>query len=418
MGSFNETCALSNLNIPDGCPVRLLFLTQNPYVSSDEREAYRGCYHTDLWFARTPPLKGEYDDYGRAALADSPLVGLVAEVFSTDVVERPFGFNQYHAHPVMKGKDLPHYLQAAWDGRLLVKSYRHRGRVQEDIPDNFPTWERVFELFRGAGLPLQHDEDKGGYNAMPVIPGVVCVRYNSYGKTHEYLVRAEEVLSGTYDCREVSNQVDREQCLLVTAKGAFDDPLILVDKEPISRALSSHPEYAWHFDGRPPLPVLAVMVREDVWQVFCKVPLPKTWSDTDLTLKSIRKQISEIYEKRRKKRLKPKKTVIDMFEDDYLSGMRNLMTSIPSMTMAETHIKYAIDHDFEPYDELVTACAELARVEIVMARLHRPWYIPPLGGQEGEWELHTNLLSKICGISRKEAKEEAALYDEEEDEEG
>ena len=70
--------------------------------------------------------------------------------------------------------------------------------------------------------------------------------------------------------------------------------------------------------------------------------------------------------------------------------------------MNQSSGNFAIENNFEAKDELLQASAEAAHVEIVMERLHRPWYIPPLGGQDGEWELHTELLSQIHTISKKQ----------------
>lgn len=120
MGSFNEICALSNLIIAPGTPVRVLFLTRNPYVVSDMHEDYRGIYHYDQWFARTPPIKGRYGDYGRCDFEEDSISHLIEECFQKDVVERPFGFNQFHAGDVTKTKDIHHFLNAASQGRLLV----------------------------------------------------------------------------------------------------------------------------------------------------------------------------------------------------------------------------------------------------------------------------------------------------------
>jgi hypothetical protein len=42
-----------------------LLLTQNPYHRGKTAGAST-CYQHDLWFPRTYPLRGTYDDYGRA----------------------------------------------------------------------------------------------------------------------------------------------------------------------------------------------------------------------------------------------------------------------------------------------------------------------------------------------------------------
>lgn len=68
-----------------------------------------------------------------------------------DVVERPFGFNQYHETGVLKKHGLDNFIKAAWDGRLLVKD----GDSDEPkMPPHFPTWKKVHQIFRKAGMQL------------------------------------------------------------------------------------------------------------------------------------------------------------------------------------------------------------------------------------------------------------------------
>lgn len=424
MGSFNETCALTNLNIPDGTPVRVLFLAANSYARGGQHEAERGCNHYDNWFCRTPPLRGKYDDYGRAKLSRSPLSKLVADVFSSDVVERPYGFNQYHSPPVQRGKNIDHYLAAAWEGRLLVQDDYSKPPT---APEAWPTWERVFELLKKAKLPIRKKEAAAGYNAQPVMPGIVCVDFKSYDDITSRLAKAQTVLSAHYDCKVVKkfqNEGNRERCLIVTARGAFDDPSLIAETSKIRSALDTHPEIA--SIGRHqqvPVPVLAVMVREDAWQAFCDVPLPYSGrgDTTDkLDVASLRDRLSQAYDRtadNKKSRDDRKSGIIDadaansaLAALDHLA-FRDILTSIPCQIMPSSHLRHAVEHEFGAKDELLQAVAELARVEIVMSRLHRPWYIPPLGGQDGEWELHTQLLADIHAISKKALGQEKSESD-------
>lgn len=420
MGSFNETCALSNLNIPAGCPVRLLFLTQNPYIKSDQQEAQRGCYHYDNWFLRSPPLKGKYDDYGRAKLSRSPLIKLVADLFQKDVVERPFGFNQYHSPPVVRGKNLDHYLAAAWEGRLLVQDEYRKSR--EKTPEGWPTWEGILAQFKKAKLPIQTAEDKAGYNAQAVIPGVVCVDFNSYGDIAKELAAVEKILSPIYDCRIVKKFEDRDgdQCLMVTVKGGFDNPSLLAETEKIKYACSTHPEHAAHNRDRQ-LPVLAVMVREDVWQTFANITIPINGWDRDRKLDkdSLYTHMTKSYDElvSANEALAKGEDRFNVLKDFQVLGesrFRDTLHTLPFQVSLATHMNYAVENKFTHKEELIQACAEAAHVEIVMARLNRPWYIPPLGGQDGEWELHTELLSQLHAISKKQHQKE---IDENEDDE-
>lgn len=432
MGSFNETCALSGINIPVGTPVRVLFLTGNPYENN------RGCYHYDHWFARTPPYKATYADYGRAEYDDSPLTELIAKGFDRDVVEKPFGFNQYHDPPVFKGRGLPAYLEAAWEGRLSVIDGGSDG--EEKSPEDWPTWRRVFDLFRKAKLPLQHEKKDGkGFNAQAVRPGIVCVDFNSYDDTTKKLDKALKVLSPHYDCRVVKKFEDRDsdKCLIVTVKGAFDNPSMLVNTKEVEWALKTHPEH--YGRDRRELPVLAVMIREDVWQAYCNVYSKPTWYDErhgGFTVDNILQRLTEKYEENEGVAEKIKELEAAMkaspndpnqeiykqyaklaFRTDEMK-YRDLLTTLPFQSVAASHLPLAQeDPAFAGKDELLRACAELARVEYIMARLHHCWYIPPLGGQESEWELRTQLLTDIASVSKKAWDEYKAEYGDDDEEE-
>jgi hypothetical protein len=63
MGSFDYTCAVSGLPIGAGDDVRLMLLTQNPYHHGKKAGAMT-CGMNDVWFPRTFPLRGRYNDYG------------------------------------------------------------------------------------------------------------------------------------------------------------------------------------------------------------------------------------------------------------------------------------------------------------------------------------------------------------------
>lgn len=60
MGSFDLMCAVSNLPIQGGDPVRYFLLTHR----AGDRNG-RSCGADDVWFPRTPPMRVTYDDYGR-----------------------------------------------------------------------------------------------------------------------------------------------------------------------------------------------------------------------------------------------------------------------------------------------------------------------------------------------------------------
>lgn len=88
MGSWNETCGLSNLPITPGDEVVFLLLTKNPY---DDHIGRSGCYHTDFFFVRSIPLYGAYDDYGRVAIhkGQDKAIDLIKRGFAMDLIPQP-----------------------------------------------------------------------------------------------------------------------------------------------------------------------------------------------------------------------------------------------------------------------------------------------------------------------------------------
>lgn len=397
MGSFNETCALSNLNISYGTPVKLLFLTQNPYVDSDQHEAKRGVYHYDNWFLRTPPIDGKYEDYGSCEFEESAIVNLIVDLFKQDVIDRPFGYNRYHASCVDKNRGIRHFLKAAWDGRLLVKDNYAYGNFVK-IPDSWPTWEKVHDLIKANGFSLQMDSDKEdgeerGFNAQHVIPGVVSVIYNSFDGEEKNLKVLQKVLNVHYDCKLVYRIPDQKHdpCLMVTVKGAFKDSFLLTNDKKISDIISTHPENN-RMLCEEHLSVLAVMVRQDVWDSFCNVSVREKRAYGLLS-------VDQIFEELKEKVKSFKNGDGNLFlGSDFI--FRDYFVSIPFMTTIGKHLAFAMKNDILD-DSLLRCCAESARVEMVMNRLHRPWYIPPLGGQEGDWELHGKLLKSFVEICKK-----------------
>jgi hypothetical protein len=85
MGSWNETCGLSNLAIEPREEVVFLLITQSPY---EDVIGKSGCYHTDFFFPRTIPLYGMYDDYGRVAFHEGQdkIIDLIKRGFELDLI--------------------------------------------------------------------------------------------------------------------------------------------------------------------------------------------------------------------------------------------------------------------------------------------------------------------------------------------
>ena len=379
MGSFNEVCALSNLSIGYGVPVKLLFLTKNPYTYNNEK---RGCYHYDQWFVRTPPISGIYNDYGFCKFDENITSDIIVNCFQDDLIERPFGFNKYHEQNVLKGQNINHYLEAAKQGRLLVKDAYKDASNRDKLPDNFPTWEKIHELLEKNNLNLQTG-DKDGFNAVPVISGVVCIIYFSYdNKKERFLKKAAKVIEQYYDCKIV---FENDLCLMVTVKGGFENPSLLCDIDKTKRILDIHP-LILRFVESSKLSVLTVMIRADVWKLYCEVQYEE---DTYWKLKSV----DEIKEELNESISKMQSTLCK--DAALFPLMSNCIGSytIPFMTTPITHLIHCLEKNITITQELIQGIAELTRVEMVMAKLCQSWQIPSFGSQEEEKELKTKILS-------------------------
>lgn len=440
MGSFNETCALSGLAIKPGDPVKIMFLTRNPYAGrSDQKYAHRGCYHNDHWFLRTPPISGVYNDYGGAQFEESCLTRLIEDLFSKDVAEQPFGFNRYHAHPTPKKPTIHELLKLAWQGRILVKDdgssssvYKSLKQQQQKLglPEekkenysHFPTWKKVLKLLKKAKLPTMSDQDKKGFNAQKVRNGVVVVNFNDYSENQSNLEKAAEVLGKKYDCRLVFKEYCRgselqksDPCLMVVAKGGFDDSSILLGPtlDNLKKQINKHPE---HYNmaklGRK-LPVLAVMVRQDVWDIYCNVKYVHWHKDHDYSVDGISKKMEQFLQI-------PKQEYVDLGErPDLIKSLRKLkfyqlkelFVTIPFQTSLGEHVERACELlsegkiTEEDFKNLLLNCAEAIRVEYILGHSFQAWQIPIISGQESQFELKLAINKGVNQIIKNEIKKE------------
>ncbi len=395
MGSFNETCALSGFNIAPGTPVKVVFLTQNPYVKSDEREAHRGCYIYDQWFARTPPISGVYNDYGHCAFEEDIISRVIEEMFRIDLVERPFGWNPCHAFSVKKSDDIHRFLQVAWQGRLLVKE-SFGGKLEETEHFDLSTisWKSVQYSLHKQNLLISHNTFDEGYVAQPVHEGVVSVTINGYNDPIKKLMLAEKVLAEQYDCKIVFQEFEHngkthknDPCLLVATKGAFENHNLILDSanKNAIKVLNQHPKQFRDYASRP-LPALSVMIREDVWNAYLEIVTKDV-----LSLGQLKQQLSE--------------ELADKTRDSTIyHRIQQRFTSIPFRALLGEHVIHChkMTCSEEEKQKVYSAAIELDRIEQIRSYLHLSWHIPCLGGQEGEWELRVDLQEKLLQIAQKQ----------------
>ncbi len=291
MGSFNDTCALSGLVVTPKTPVRLLFLSRNPYGESGHRRPD----HHGLLFVRTPPLRGRYADSGMVDVEDSPVADLVAATFSDTVVARR-GLPEFGGTGAVRtGEPVTHYFHAAFKGRLSV----HDGDPDVDDPvAAVVAREDVWREFQAVPL-ADRDEDDGKEASLA---------------THAFLLRLRERYA--------------------TAVSFYD---------------RHGPDGKGGRDG-------------------------KSMSPADFRL------VGGM-----------------MFE-------RLFFTPTSSLGPGE-HLRRAAAAGTPGDDDLLLPFAELIRVEMVLSRLRRAWFVPTLGGQT----LRSPLHMRVAEITRVLAATEAMI---------
>ena len=118
MGSWNETCMVSNLHIRCRQKIVVLMLTQHRGYASR-------CYSNAFYDACPLPFYGEYNDYGGAENCHGPMMEKLLSTIKKDLCEMPEGENKYHDRAVSRTNfDIDALFQAERDGRLGIVNLR------------------------------------------------------------------------------------------------------------------------------------------------------------------------------------------------------------------------------------------------------------------------------------------------------
>lgn len=380
MGSFNEACALSGFSVTPNTPVRVVFLTQNPYVVSDGHEAKRGVHHNEQWFVRTPPFKAKYDDYGRVRFDDTPITDLIVKCFHDDAVERPFGFNEYHDPPVNpNNKDIHHFLEAAYEGRLRVRngSFSVARMGREKTPENFPTWQGIRDLLREKFHIKEGKEE--GYNAQEVAPGLVCVHYLGQNDKSR-LTKARALLEEKYDVNQREDRLEGGHFLMVAPKGVYSGDILLHDHEKTLKLLNSTPKS----NLNPDLSVMSVVIREDVWKLYRDLKQSRHMRYEDL-IGQINKMVEAV----------KGSSSFSLF----MSGVEQY---VPGQVTPMAHLSRCLEDDvnFPAVNDLIETIAEMSLIETAMYAMHQSWHIRQLGSQEEGWGIRIEFLGAMQKLSR------------------
>lgn len=415
MGSFSATCAVSGMPIEYGDDIRILLLAQTPY------EDNRPCYMHDVWYPRTFPLRGKYDDYGSAeGIEEGPARDVWLEGFRLDLVPSGWGDNTVHDVPTSKDMSWDDMLVALWEDRVYVQAEWHgdlmledlekavdagvkalgmeraveRKRERRKIPVGVPTRRRVEKRIAKAGFPLFGGNwAAGGFLTNTVRKGVVRVRVQSYekdswGKDAEYLAKLQPAL------REYATVIAKGSGAYANAA----DMLVL-----------PKPGVEWYpgiKGGRRSSLVNVAMIREDVWQSLLQIDAP-TWSGGKrLSFAHMQKEMKE-YERQYEEHMntEPRLTVpFGALARDSRIGHFVGRDVIPFTVGLGTHWHLMRRKGPLPPSFVQTA-AEFAHIHSVLSATRyywRPGYT--VGPQFGEWRAHEKVFKAFTQIAKTSAK--------------
>lgn len=131
MGEFPVNCVVSGLPIEPGNPILFLLLTQSPYHK--DVFASGACLFHDLWFARTPPIRGVYNGYGFIEHGPSTLFETIwLAGFQLDLIE---GITARRVHePITTSIGFDDLCCVSRDGGLFVKPNGAQRILQPNSP--------------------------------------------------------------------------------------------------------------------------------------------------------------------------------------------------------------------------------------------------------------------------------------------
>lgn len=413
MGSFSYTCTVSSLPIAAGDPVRYFLLTENPYEDS------RSCLMHDLWFPRTFPLKGTYDDYGGVEdIEAGPGPDVWVEGFQRDLVERGWGDNSCHDMAIRKkGLTFSLLMEALQENRLLVvrdtstvEPRSMRKLMRTKIPVGVPTRNRVETRLTKAGLPLyrtpgKESDTQSGFMVDNRHYGEIRVRWaawgGEYGKDVEWLGKAQAVLSdyATMIRAGTGSYAQNGEMLVCVKPGTKD-------------------YHGFRKDRKKPLRIDHAMIREDVWQALLTLTINDNFNtrSKNIGVDSYRRGVKDAYDAMIKD-----KSFLHYAKSDLpsISGFRAGMAGVdmlPGAWVFKDVIPFTvglgthIDMMFQKgacTDDFLDSIAEFAFIQdaLMYVRYYwRPSY--STGPQFGEWDRHSEIFKKFLQVSDNIAEEE------------
>lgn len=411
MGSFAFTCCISGLPIGYYEPVRYMLLTENVY----HKPAEHTCYIYDRWLPRTFPIKACYNNYGSIQDAqEGPALDIILEGFEFDLIERGVGDNSYHDVPVRKDMGFSDILTALWEGRVMVstkgeenfhkKAYNPGALPKQHLlHPGIPTASRVRKLLE-ANFKVSDGRFAGGYLVNLVRKGLVRVRWEG-GSGDEEVSRLQVA----------ANLLGEGFSTMVTAgTGAYADSAeLLVAPKALPHGQRYH--YVLGEKGtKKHAHVAQTMIREDVWQSLCEIPLVNEYGTKISTVQTFRNAAQEMWDGYQDALGRVKAGGSPLSAYLLLDSIaRKNPACLPQDIFClgpMTHFQLMAMRKPIPSQrrEFLNTVAELAFIQQVLSRVRYQWRPSDGSGpQFGDWAMHHNVLNRLTEIANKKAAQQA-----------
>ena len=119
MGSWNHTCAVTNLPIMYGEEIEVILLKSQTSPRDRASSCYPYAYHTPI------PLTfhGKYNDYGAVEECEGVARDIIVDALRDNLYEMEMGENEYHDIPAKKDDfDIDMLFNLDHEGRLFIKN--------------------------------------------------------------------------------------------------------------------------------------------------------------------------------------------------------------------------------------------------------------------------------------------------------
>lgn len=419
MGSFAYACCISGLPIECGDSVRYFLLNKNPYHDASDST----CYVNDLWFPRTFPLRGEYNDYGSIEnITDGPEKDLWLKGLKIDLVERGWGENSCHDVPTKYDMSFDKLLEAVWEGRVLVSASNNSKISNEKFSRRTkvgcPTISYVEKLAKE--LEIKQYSGDFGKGAMIDSPQYNEVRVRWHGDYSNDYTETICLLE------KLQSKLGEYATLISSSSAALYDGGVELLIRPKPRTKSGGIGLK-HSTSNQQLPVGQAMIREDVWKNILKMSV-ESWVNkktVELGIDAYRDGIRKIYSiiKARNEKLnllsaaEKSKEMMQVLLEDELNDARNIPGSwivkntVPAFLVGlGTNFKLMMENNLVT-DELLNTIAEFAFIHDVLIQCRYQWRPSTAAGpQSGEWKRHELLFNSFASIAKNVANKKEAEY--------